>query len=147
MLSAKNFMELLMGKWKSAFILGAVVGSVAALFMPRDKQETVKKKVSANAKKLKKVLVKTYDSDQVQQIFGKDSKEIHKVYQNVRAELSERLDTAGHAIGNINKAKYSKVVKEMIADLKEETALPTKQLNLLKKYLVEDYNKIKEAKS
>ena len=114
-------------KWGSMFLLGALVGGVATLFMPKEKQEKSKKLIESKSKELQAGIIKSLDNEQVQKVLGKNKEEIEVLIKNVKSHVDKL----------IAKGKGAKAVKvdALLDSLYEEKILTKKQIKAIKEYL------------
>jgi hypothetical protein len=124
-----------------AFILGAVAGGVAMLFMPSDKQKKGKKIIEDKASQVKKGLIELYDREEVQSIFGMDSEVVGKNLVQARKQVAAQLKTLKTKVDAVDKTQYVALVNRVIASIEKQGELTKMQLKKLEKHLNDQYDK------
>lgn len=124
-----------------AFILGAVAGGVAMLFMPSDKQKKSKKLIEEKAAQVKKGLIELYDREEVQAIFGMDSETVGRNLMQARKLLDSQLKVLQEKVEAVDKTQYVALVNRVVASIEKQGELTKMQLKKLEEHLKEQYGK------
>ena len=124
-----------------AFILGAVAGGVAMLFMPSDKQKKGKKIIEEKASQVKKGLIELYDREEVQAIFGMDSETVGRNLMQARKLLDSQLKVLKEKVEAVDKTQYVALVNRVVASIEKQGELTKVQLKKLEEHLKEQYGK------
>ena len=124
-----------------AFILGAVAGGVAMLFMPAEKQKKGKKIIEDKASQVKKGLIELYDREEVQSIFGMDSEAVGRNLMQARKQVATQLEALKAKVDTVDKTQYVALVNRVIASIEKQGELTKIQLRKLEKHLNDQYGK------
>lgn len=124
-----------------AFVLGAIAGGVAMLFMPSDKQKKGKKLIEEKANEVKKGLIELYDREEVQQIFGMDSETVGRNLMQARKLVAKQLPKLKAKVDQIDKTQYAQVVNQVVETIERQGELTKTQLKKLEAHLKEQYGK------
>jgi len=131
--------------WGPLFLLGAFLGALATLLFSTDEKGETKESVKKKVTQLKVYLKDLGESERVKEIFGKNTEELKKLYRQAKEELVDQLSQLKGSIEDIDKERYAKAVGDVIEELKKDTQATGEQLTTLKKFLTEDYKKIRSG--
>lgn len=119
-------------------VIGAVVGTVAGLFLAPKAGKELRDDALEYYKKLK-----DKDPDQiVKEIFGRASEETKEMYDTSKKLLAEQLSSLKQNYDTIDKSKYSVAVKDVVNHIKDEHDLPDNELKALAGHLENDFKKL-----
>ncbi len=128
-----------------AVLLGAIIGYLVSLFVPDKTRRQHKKALTSQAEQLKDLLTDPEEREKIKAIFGKHTTKAQSTYQEAKDHLISNLTDLKGTIADIDKAKYQKAVTKAVSQIKKDKKLPTKQLTKLKKYLEQDFSRLKPA--
>ncbi len=128
-------------KTSLAFLLGAMAGGIAMLFMPQEKQKKGKKLIEEKAGEVKQGLIELYDREEVQHIFGMDSEMVGKTLVEARKQVNAKLKTLKAKVKSIDKTHYEAIVNRVIASIEQQGELTKAQVKKLEAHLKEQYTK------
>lgn len=124
------------------FLLGAIIGAIAALFFSTTEEGETKEIVRKKVKESKEKLSEVRESEIVKKIFGKNSTEVIRIFRETKDDLVNRLAKVKGSLDKIDKKKYLDAVNEVVSDLKKNHQVTSDQLSKMKKYLQDDYKKL-----
>jgi gas vesicle protein len=133
----------LLTKTTGTLLVGAAVGYAASLFLSPDTKLKHRRNLEAKAGELKKLLTDPEEQERVRDIFKENTDSAQEKYRRAKFAVISRLSQMRGAIQDIDKQKYARAVEKALDDLREDGELPKTQLDRLKKYLIEDFQKIK----
>lgn len=126
------------------FMLGALVGGIAAIFMPDDKRKKSKKFIEDNTKMIADKLRENDTTAAAMKVFDSKSKQAVAAIEKSRVELVKQLNKLKVAVDKIDKAKYQKAVEQTVSQLKDAGTITAKQVGKLTSYLKSDYEKLQK---
>jgi hypothetical protein len=118
------------------FTVGLLAGYVASLVIPEKTQEKVKEQLSDSAKKIK---------DSVSEV-ASTAPDVMSLYMEGRSQIMDELAAAQESWDNIDKRKYTTIMKRVLEKLAQEREIPTKLLDQLREYLESDYQTFRSTK-
>lgn len=121
------------------FVAGLAAGYVASWFLPEDVKTRQRKMARKKADELKSILTDPDERERVKDIFKERTQEAMGSYQQARETLMANLSSMRGSWEDINKDKYMEVVNQTIEEIRDNQALPMRQLNKLKQYFEADY--------
>lgn len=133
-------------KFKLGFFIGALTGIITGLFASEKPGKKLRKDALLEYQKIKKLLEEKNIDETLKKIFNDVGKESKKILIKVKDDLAMHLSNLGERWKSIDKEKYLKIVDEVIKKLKKDKKIPEKTLSKLKKYLEDDFEKIKKEK-
>lgn len=130
-----------MGKFGLALAVGAAAGYVGSLF--------VKSSTRSKHKKLVTMLAKSVgdkeERERVGKVFDKYTKDSVKAYRQTKANVVEAVNRAGKEIGEMDKAKYGKLLDGALKESVKQQAISKKHVEKLKKMFEADFARIKKS--
>lgn len=133
----------LLTKTTGTLLVGAAVGYAASLFLSPDTKLKHRQNIEQKTDELKKLLTDKEEQERVKEIFKESSSAAQEKYRRAKFSVISTLSQMRGAIQDIDKQKYTYAVERAVEELKEHGELPKAQLDRLKRYLIEDFQKIK----
>lgn len=127
-------------KFGAGLLIGALLGSAAALFLSPKTGKDNRKLLSKKIKEFQSSIDDSDIKEQVQKIFGEVSEDGMKLYKKARKDLTKRLDELKDKIEDFDHDKYISMVDDVIEDTKEHVDASSKHIDSLKNYLLENWN-------
>ncbi len=133
----------LLTKTTGTLLVGAAVGYAASLFLSPETKLKHRQNIKTKTDELKKLLTDKEEQKRVKDIFKENSEAAQERYRRAKFTVISTLSQMRGTIQDIDKQKYTYAVEKALEDLKENGELPKTQLDRLKRYLIEDFQKIK----
>lgn len=122
---------------------GIAIGLGLSMLLTPEQREKARKKVQAGAQELRKLLTDPAERERIRDIFGDVTAESRQKYMAVKDQLITTLGDLKDGWQDIDKQKYFYLVGDIIDDVRTEQKLTVRQLNKLRKYLEDDYSKLR----
>jgi hypothetical protein len=135
----------LVNKTTGTLLLGAALGYAASLFLSPETRAKHRVELERKSRELKDILTDPDERERIREIFEENTDQAHTMYTHTKARLVTFLAGIRGGLQEIDKQKYVQAVDKALTELKKDGELPKKQLDRLRKYLTEDYQKIKDA--
>jgi hypothetical protein len=113
------------------FGAGLLAGYVASMLIPENVQEKAKEQLGESAKKLR-------DN-------WSSPAEIMDLYRETRSQIMDQLAEMQLTWEDIDKRKYTDLVKKSLETLVEERGIPDDQIKKLQEYLADDYGTFRSS--
>lgn len=130
-------------------ILGAIAGGLAAFFLSPKSGKENREMVSKKVKEIEKML-KEAETDiraKVKKIYGETSEELVGFHKETMDKISAAVDDLKGKLEQIDFKRYQDIAEGAIEEAKKNTGITAKQIDQLRDYLKEDWEKIKEKKA
>ncbi len=127
----------------TTLIGGIAIGLGLSMLLTPEQREKARKKVQAGAQELRKLLTDPAERERIRDIFGDVTAESRQKYMAVKDQLITTLGDLKDGWQDIDKQKYFYLVGDIIDDVRTEQKLTVRQLNKLRKYLEDDYSKLR----
>jgi gas vesicle protein len=133
----------LLTKTTGTLLVGAAVGYAATLLLSPETKEKHKQTIKQKSEELKKLLTDKEEQERVKEIFRENTDATQQKYRQIKTNLVGLLAQTRGAIQDIDKQKYTYAVEKALEELRTEGTMPKAQLERLKRYLIQDFQKIK----
>lgn len=128
------------------FAAGLFAGYVASLIMPENAQDEAKEKLTKSAQQLKDTVTDPKNMGKVKSLLNGKSIDLMSLYMEVRNGIMDEISNSKETWDDINKRKYSELLKKALQRLTDEQSVPEEQLETLKGYLEKDYEAFRSSK-
>ena len=123
-------------------VLGTVIGGLTAFFLSPSSGKENREEAAKKVKELKKLLQEHELDKKVKEIFGETTKEAKNFYLNTKDKVIEKAAELKEKVSEIDKAKYVKLVNEVVKELKKESKYAEKIIEKLETHLKADWEKL-----
>lgn len=121
------------------FLAGLTAGYIASWFMPEDWKFKQRKVVRKKISELQAIMTDPEERERIKDIFKEKTEEALDQYQEARSILMKNLADIKGSWQDIDKDKYLEVVGNTIDEIRDNQALPMKQLQKMRQYFEADY--------
>ncbi|MBD3250062.1 MAG: hypothetical protein GF381_00600 [Candidatus Pacebacteria bacterium] len=128
-----------------ALMAGMALGYLGSLFISSDTRRQHKQFVEQKATQLKDILTDEDPVKRVKAIFKKNTQEMRDKYQAIKQDLVTKLSQLKGALQDIDKKKYSQVLDRVLDKARRDQELSQAQLERLKQFLSQDFDRIKNS--
>ena len=120
-------------KFGLGVLLGTIIGGITALFLSPSSGKENREVVAKKIEELKKILEEE-----------KVDEKLKEIYLKAKDWLVEELEQLKNTVENIDYEKYQKAVNKVIVRVKKETKKGSKEVEKLKKQLLNEWEKLKK---
>ncbi|OGV96008.1 hypothetical protein A2W24_03000 [Microgenomates group bacterium RBG_16_45_19] len=123
------------------FLVGSTIGGILALLAGTDEKGETRPLVKKRIKFTKTRLAEgaEWATETVQELAETVPANIQKIYTNAVKILKEKVAAAKKALGRVDRDKYTTLVNEVVAGMKQAGKVTGTQVGMLKDYLMQDY--------
>lgn len=126
------------------FLGGLLVGWLTSVLISND---NFRNGAKGRVRKLRKELEDEDLENRIKNIFGQYSRDLTEKYQSLKNDLIDKLSRTKEAGGKISESKYRDAVSEIVDRIKDGGDFTADQLDKIKYYLEQDYEKLKRHES
>lgn len=123
------------------FLSGIAAGYALSMMVP----EKFKSESRAKIRQLKEAITNPDERQRIAEIFKDQKEEAVASYYMVKGRLAKNLHSVREEFGEISKDKYIDAIQDAIEYASEYQEIPTPQINALKKYLQNDFERFTAA--
>jgi len=131
-------------KFGLGLILGSLIGGVTALFFAPKSGKELREDVKKKIKELERLLAEKELDKKAKKIMKELSEEAKVWYEKAKAWLIEELAQLKKEVENINWQDYQKAVAKIITRLKKEAKKEGKEIEVIRKKLLKNWQKMKK---
>ena len=125
-------------------LIGTIIGGITALFVAPKSGKEMREDLAKKAAALKKLLEEKEIDKKVKEVFEVVTEETKNIYLKAKEWLIEELAQLKEAVDKINWEDYQKSVDKVIVRVKKETKKGAKEVEKLKKQLLDEWKKLKK---
>ena len=128
-----------------SLVLGMAIGYIASLFIPSSTREKHKETLEEKTQQLASILREDDPAQRVKDIFEKNTARVRESYNNIKEEFISKLAELKTSIQDIDRQKYQSLLDSVLDRAKEDKELTQAQLDRMRRYLRQDFEKIKSG--
>jgi len=131
-------------KFGLGLIIGSLIGGLTALFLAPKSGKEMREDVRKKIKELEKILAEKELDKKAKKIIEDLSEEAKVWYEKAKGWLIEELASLKKKVEEINWQDYQKAVAKIIARLKKEAKKEVKEIEVIRKKLLKNWQVMKK---
>lgn len=125
------------------FLAGMAAGWVINMLTPPELRERGRRMIRRRAAKIRALMADPEERQRMKALFKQKADEMTASYYDARDSVIKTLSGLKESVSGFSREAYTTAVEEAINRIQEKGEIPHEQLDQLRQYLVDDYDRIK----